>query len=90
MSQREMEALIDIVDWYASPLSIFTQMYRVEKPPHVLPKFSMDKLVMQEVSYDISKGLSSRLHIIRRHLGPLFFCELGYTIYIISSMLMLR
>lgn len=53
MSQAVMEALIDIADWYASPFSTFIQMYSVEKALHVLPKFSMDNLVMQEVSYHI-------------------------------------
>lgn len=37
-------------------------MYSEEKAPHVLPKFSMDKLFMQEVSYHMSTGLSARLH----------------------------
>ena len=50
MSKETMEALIDIVDWYASPLGTFIWMYSVEKPPHVLPKFSLDKLIMREVS----------------------------------------
>lgn len=57
-----MEALIDIAYWYASPLGTFIWMYNADKAPHVLPKFSMDKLVMQEVSYHISTGLSVRLH----------------------------
>ena len=62
MSQAAMEALIEIAGWYASPLGTFIWMYITEKPPHVLLKFSMDKLVMQEVSYHISIGLSARLH----------------------------
>lgn len=57
-----MKALINIADWYASPSNTFIQMYNVEKPPHVLPMFAMDKLVMQEVSYHISAGMSTRLH----------------------------
>lgn len=62
MSKVEMEALIDIADWYASPSSTFIQMYNTEKPLHVLSKFSLDKLVMQEVSYHISAGLTAKLH----------------------------
>lgn len=62
MSQIEMEALVDIANWYASTLDTFIRMYNVEKALQVLPNFSMDKLVMQEVTYHISKGLSPRLH----------------------------
>ena len=62
MSKATMEALINITYWYASPLGTFIQMYNVEKALYVLTKFSMDKLVMQEVAYHISIGLSARLH----------------------------
>lgn len=61
MSQETMEALIDIANWYASSLGTFIRMYNMEKALHVLPKLYMDKLVMQEVSYHISTGLSARL-----------------------------
>ena len=46
MSKATMEALIDIVDWYASPSDTFIRMYNMEKPPHVLSKFDFEKLVM--------------------------------------------
>lgn len=62
MLEAAMEALTNIVDWYASSSSTFIEMYNVKRPPHVLTKFSMDKLVMDEVSYHISGGLSTRLH----------------------------
>jgi len=65
-----MEALVNIVDWYASPFGTLIQMYNVEKASHVLPKFSMDKLVMQEVAYHISTGLSVRLHIEKNAPWP--------------------
>lgn len=57
-----MEALVNIEYWCASPLGTFIQMYNVEKAPYVLPKFSMDKLVMQEVAYHTLTGLSTRLY----------------------------
>lgn len=62
MLKETMEALIDIAYFHASPFDTFIWMYNVSKPPHVLPKFSMDKLVMQEVSYHILVGLLARLH----------------------------
>ena len=61
MSKAAMEALIDIAYWYASPSSTFIRMYSMENAPHVLPNFSMEILVMQEVAYHISEGLTTRL-----------------------------
>ena len=65
-----MEALIDIVDWYASPLGTFIQMYNVEKVPHVLPNFSIDNIIMQEASYHILTGLWVRLHRKKKEPWP--------------------
>ena len=53
---------MNIIDWYASPNGTFIGMYSVEKDLYVLLKFSMDKLVMQEVAYHISTGLLAGLH----------------------------
>jgi len=50
MPQEVMEEILDIADWYASPDGTFIRMFSKEKPLHVLPSFSIDKLVMQEVS----------------------------------------
>ena len=72
-----MEALIDIEDWYASPLGTFIRMYIAEKLPHVLLKFSMDKLVMQEVSYHISIGFSARLHMKKKAPWPTLPFRIG-------------
>lgn len=41
-----IEAIIDIANCYGSSSNTFIWMYNVEKPPHVLPKFSLDKLIM--------------------------------------------
>jgi len=37
-------------------------VFNAKKPPHVLPKFSLDVLIMQEVAYHILAGLIARLH----------------------------
>jgi len=62
MSQVVIEELVDIADCYASPLATFIRMYGVENDLHVLSNFSMDKFVMQEVLYHISRGLLVRVH----------------------------
>lgn len=70
MSKAAMEALIFIEDWYASPSDTFIRMYNAEKPLHLLPKFDMDKLVMQEVSYHISPWLLAKLHWFKKAHWP--------------------
>lgn len=62
MSKELVEELIDITDWYASPFGTFIWMYSAEKPPHVLLKIFMAKIIMKEVQYHISAGLLARLH----------------------------
>jgi len=56
-----MESFLGIIDWYASPSNTFIRMFSAEKPPHVLPKFSLDVLVMKEIVYHISARLTARL-----------------------------
>ena len=55
-----------------------------EKPLHMLPRFSTDKLVMQEVVYNISIGLSVGMH--RRKKAPSPYFPLGIGLYEISSL----
>jgi len=50
----------------------FIWIYSAENPSHVLPNFATDKLVMQEVSYHISTGLSTRLHKKNKAPWPAF------------------
>lgn len=57
MSQESMHVLLNIIDRHASPKGTFVRMYNMEKVLHVLSRFSMDKLVMQEVAYHSSPGL---------------------------------
>ena len=62
MSQEVMEGILNIVDWYASPSGTFIKKFGGEKPLHVLPRFSMDKFLMQEIAYHLSTRLLSGLH----------------------------
>lgn len=66
-----MEALLNIVDWYASPDGIFIKMYNEEKPLHVFPRFFTNKLVMQEVAYHILTGLSTGFHRKKKAPWPM-------------------
>lgn len=55
----------------------FIQMYSVEKPLHVLQKFSLDKLLMLEVSYHISVGLSTTLYQKKKAPWPTLLLRIG-------------
>jgi len=83
MSQKAMQALLNIVDWYASPIGTFIKMFSREKPLDVLPMFAMDKLIMQEDAYHISTGLSIGLH--RRKKAPLPSLPLRIRLHEIQS-----
>lgn len=65
-----MEALIDIVDWYASLFGTFIQIFSMENPTHILPKSALDILVMQELSYNISVGLATGLQQKKKSPWP--------------------
>lgn len=70
MSQGEMVALINIANWYSSLSGTFVRIVGGEKSPHVLPRLSTNNLVMQEVSYYISIGLSTGLHMKKKAPWP--------------------
>lgn len=72
-----MEALLNIADWYASPEGTFIRMYNKEKALNVLPRFSKDKLVMQEVAYHISTGFLAALHKKKKAPWPKFPMRIG-------------
>ena len=63
-----MQESLNIAYWYASAGGTFIRMFGREKHMHVLPRFSTYTLVMQEVAYHISIGLSARLY--RRKKAP--------------------
>jgi len=72
-----MEALLNISDWYASTDGTFIRMYNTEKAPHLLPKFSMNRLVMHEVAYHILTGLLARIHRKKKEPWPILPLPMG-------------
>lgn len=46
MSREEMETIVDIVDWHASPSATFLRVFGEKKPLHLLQRYATDKLVM--------------------------------------------
>ncbi len=77
MSPKVMQELLNIAYWYASPGGTFIRIFGSEKPPHELPRFSTQKMVMQEVTYHISTGLSIGLHRRKKTPWPTLPLQIG-------------
>ena len=52
-------------------------MFNVKKPPHVLPKFSLDVLFIQEVAYHIASRLTVRLQWKKKVPWPTLPLRIG-------------
>jgi len=70
MSRGAVKVIIDIADWYASLDGTFIRVFGGEKPPHVLPRYATEKLIMQEVSYHLATRLSATLHSKKKAPWP--------------------
>lgn len=68
MLEEGMKEFLAIVDWYDSPNDTFIIVFSVEKLLHVRPKFALDVLIMWEVAYHISVGLTTRMQ--RKNKAP--------------------
>ena len=66
MSREAVEVIVDIAFWYASLSSTLIIVFGREKPPHVLPRYATDKLIMQEVSYHLTTRLLASLHRMKK------------------------
>jgi len=77
MFQEVMGEFLNIVDSYTSPNGTFIRMYNVEKALHLLWRFSMDMLSMQEVSYHSRHSYHLECTRRRRNHGLSFLCGLS-------------
>jgi hypothetical protein len=46
MNEKKMEFIIRIRDWYLMEHNTDVRVYGVMKPPHLLPQFVIDKLLL--------------------------------------------
>jgi hypothetical protein len=51
MTNKAIIVIIRIGDWYLMEHGTYIRIYGAKKPPHLLPLFNPDKLVLQEVAY---------------------------------------
>jgi hypothetical protein len=55
------ENLKEIVDWFIEESFSYMRVYGCSVPPHALPKFLADRLVLTEVAHQIVKGGSKEI-----------------------------
>jgi len=58
MSREAVKAVSKLANWFASLNDTYLIVFGGHKSPHFLPRYATDKLVMQEVAYHLSTGLS--------------------------------
>lgn len=76
-SRMKMEAIREILDWFSSLNGTFLRVFSGEKLLHVFPRYSIDKLIMQEVSYHLTIGLSASLHKKKKAPWPTIPMKIG-------------
>jgi len=79
-----MEVIVDIANWYVSPGDTFIRFFSRENPLRVLPRYANDKLILQEVSYHLSIGLSTALHRKKKAPWPTLPLHMG--LYVINNL----
>jgi len=84
MSHGAMEPVLEIANWFASPDGTFLRAFSGQKLPHILSRYAINKLVMQEVSYHLSIGLSIALH--RKKKTPCLTLPMQIGLYEIKNL----
>jgi hypothetical protein len=71
MSEKAIEAISEVGDWYVIDKGTYIRVFRAIKAPHVLPKFISDKLALQEVAYQtFVHGVGASLARDKKSLWP--------------------
>ena len=72
-----MEVVSELVDLFASSNDTFLRVFGGQKSPHLLSRYAIDKLVMQEVAYHLSAGLLGVLHRKKKAHWPVLPLQIG-------------
>jgi len=70
MSHGAMEAVLEIIHWFASQDGNFLSLFCGQKSSHILPSYSIDKLVTQEFVYHLFTGLLTAFHRKKKSPWP--------------------
>ena len=53
LSTKGQAIVKEFKDWYMTPVGVYIRIVGSSKPPHWLPHFVLDSLLLQEISYQI-------------------------------------
>jgi hypothetical protein len=71
MTDKAITVIRRIGDWYLMEHGTYIRIYGAMKPPHLLPRFVPDKLVLQEVAYQtIIHGVGGMLYRSKKSIWP--------------------
>ena len=60
-------------DWYMIPIRVYIRISGSTRPPHWLPHFVLDTLLLQEISYQtFVNGVATSLHQNKKGIWPQF------------------
>jgi hypothetical protein len=78
MTDKAIIVIRRIGDWYIMEHNTYIRVYGVVKPPHMLPQFVPNKLVLQEVAYQtIIHRVMGMLYRLKKVVCPLFPLYIG-------------
>jgi hypothetical protein len=78
MTYKSIVVIMRIGDWYLMEHDTYIRVYGAMKPPHLLPWFVPDKLVLQEVAYHtIIHGVGGMLYQLKKAIWNLFPLYVG-------------
>jgi hypothetical protein len=71
MTDKELVVIKRIKDWYLMEHDMYIRVYRAMKSPHLLPWFVPEKLVLQEVAYQmVINGVGGILYQDKKAIWP--------------------
>ena len=78
ISETVLENLKEIANWFIDENFSYIRVYGCSIPPHALPKFLPDRLVLREVAHQIVKGgIGIELKAAQKKSGPIFPVHIG-------------
>ena len=81
MSWRAKETLVKVAHWFPFPGYTFIRVFGTYKAPHAMPRFVTDKMLIQEVCFQMSHGFSSILSKGKKKPWPTLPLTIGaYTV----------
>ena len=73
LSTKGKAIVKEFQDWYMTLVRVYIRIVGSTKPPHWLPHFVLDSLLLQEIAYQtFINGVASSLHKHKKGLWPQF------------------